>query len=185
MSDASPVGPEQVLHFWFDELAKADWWRKDDTLDRRIAVRFGATLEAAARCELSAWRTTPRGRLAEVIVLDQFSRNVHRGTAAAFASDSLALALAQEAVARGCDRELAPRERAFLYLPWMHSESRMIHEQALRLFAAPGLEHNLEFERQHKAVIDRFARYPHRNAALGRASTPEELAFLREPGSGF
>jgi uncharacterized protein (DUF924 family) len=185
MGETSPVGAGEVLHFWFDELAEADWWRKDDALDRRIAGRFGATLEAAARCELSEWRTTARGRLAEVIVLDQFSRNVHRGTAAAFANDSLALALAQEAVARGSDRELVPRERAFLYLPWMHSESRAIHEEALRLFAQPGLEHNLGFERQHKAIIDRFGRYPHRNAALGRTSTPEELAFLREPGSSF
>ena len=185
MSEKSLVGPGQVLNFWFDELAEADWWRKDETLDRRIAGRFGATLEAAARCELWAWRTTTRGRLAEVIVLDQFSRNVHRGTAAAFANDPLALALAQEAVARGCGSELVPRERAFLYLPWMHSESRAIHEEALRLFAEPGLEHNLEFERQHKAIVDRFGRYPHRNAALGRASTREELAFLREPGSSF
>ena len=185
MRATSPVGPGEVLHFWFDELAEADWWRKDDALDRRIAGRFGAALEAAARCELSAWRTTARGRLAEVLMLDQFSRNVHRGSAAAFANDALALALAQEAVARGCDREFAPRERAFLYLPWMHSESRAIHEEALRLFASPGLEHNLEFERKHKAIIDRFGRYPHRNAVLGRTSTPEELAFLREPGSSF
>ena len=185
MRATSPVGPGQVLHFWFDELSEADWWRKDDALDRRIASCFGAALEAAARCELSAWRTTTRGRLAEVLVLDQFSRNVHRGTAAAFVNDPLALALAQEAVARGCDREFAPRERAFLYLPWMHSESRAIHEEALRLFASPGLEHNLEFERKHKAIIDRFGRYPHRNAVLGRTSTPEELAFLREPGSSF
>jgi len=185
MRATNPVGPGQVLHYWFDELTEADWWRKDDALDRRIAGRFGATLEAAARCELYTWRTTDRGRLAEVLVLDQFSRNVHRGTAAAFVNDPLALALAQEAVARGCDREFAPRERAFLYLPWMHSESRAIHEEALRLFASPGLEHNLEFERKHKAIIDRFGRYPHRNAVLGRTSTPEELAFLREPGSSF
>jgi uncharacterized protein (DUF924 family) len=119
------------------------------------------------------------------MVLDQFSRNIHRDTAAAFANDALALALAQEAVARGSDRELPVPHRAFLYLPWMHSESPTIHEEALRLFAQPGLEHNLEFERQHKAIIDRFGRYPHRNEALGRASTQEELAFLREPGSSF
>ena len=118
-------------------------------------------------------------------MLDQFSRNIHRDTAEAFANDALALALAQEAVARGCDRELPPVERAFLYLPWMHSESALIHEEALRLFAAPGLEKNLDFERRHKAIIDRFGRYPHRNAVLGRASTADELEFLKQPGSSF
>ena len=100
-------------------------------------------------------------------------------------NDALALALAQEAVARGCDRELPVPQRAFLYLPYMHSESPLIHEQALRLYATPGLEHNLDFERRHKAIIDRFGRYPHRNALLGRVSTPEELEFLQQPGSSF
>jgi uncharacterized protein (DUF924 family) len=185
MSSFTPASTEDVLAFWFGDLTPDDWWRKDPALDRRIADRFGPTLEAAARCELHAWRTTGRGRLAEVIVLDQFSRNVHRDTAAAFACDALALALAQEAVARGCDLELPPAERAFLYLPWMHSESALIHEEALRLFAAPGLEKNLDFERRHKAIIDRFGRYPHRNAVLGRTSTAEELEFLRQPGSSF
>jgi len=185
MNSESVVLPAAVLEFWFGELTPEDWWRKDPALDRRIADRFSPTLEAAARCELYAWRATARGRLAEVIVLDQFSRNIHRDTAAAFANDALALALAQEAVALGCDRELPPTERAFLYLPWMHSESALIHEEALRLFAAPGLEKNLDFELKHKAIIDRFGRYPHRNAMLGRASTAEELAFLKQPGSSF
>jgi uncharacterized protein (DUF924 family) len=185
MRHPAPVSTDDVLQFWFGELTAADWWRKDPALDRRIADRFGATLEAATRCELVAWRGSARGRLAEVIVLDQFSRNIHRDTAAAFASDALALALAQEAVARGCDLELPPAERAFLYLPWMHSESALIHEEALRLYSAPGLEHNLDFERRHKAIIERFGRYPHRNAILGRASTPEELEFLAQPGSSF
>jgi uncharacterized protein (DUF924 family) len=185
MNDSCQARPEEVLRFWFEELTPADWWRKDPALDRAITARFAPMLAAAARCELLRWRATAAGRLAEVIVLDQFTRNIHRGTAAAFANDALALALAQEAVARGSDRELPVARRAFLYLPWMHSESGLIHEEALRLFAEPGLEHNLEFERQHKAIIDRFGRYPHRNAALGRASTPEELAFLREPGSSF
>lgn len=185
MSNATLASADDVLQFWFGELTPEDWWRKDAALDRRISDRFGATLAAAARCELYAWRATARGRLAEVIVLDQFSRNVHRDTAAAFANDALALALAQEAVARGCDLELPAAERAFLYLPWMHSESALIHEEALHLFAAPGLEKNLDFERRHKAIIDRFGRYPHRNAMLGRASTPEELEFLKQPGSSF
>jgi len=185
MSHLPPVSSDEVLHFWFVELTPEHWWRKDPVLDRSIADRFGPTLDAAARCELVAWRGSARGRLAEVIVLDQFSRNVHRDRAAAFANDALALALAQEAVARGCDVELSPAERVFLYLPWMHSESALIHEEALRLFAAPGLEQNLDFERRHKAIIDRFGRYPHRNAILGRTSTDEEIEFLKQPGSAF
>jgi uncharacterized protein (DUF924 family) len=185
MNPTCPARPEEVLQFWFEDLTPADWWRKDPALDRKITARFAPTLAAAARCELFRWRATAAGRLAEVVVLDQFSRNIHRDAAAAFSNDALALALAQEAVAQGSDRELPIAHRVFLYLPWMHSESRSIHEEALRLFAVPGLEQNLEFERQHKAIIDRFGRYPHRNAALGRASTPEELAFLREPGSSF
>jgi len=185
LHDRTTATPDEVLQFWFVDLTAADWWRKDPDLDRRIAGRFGPTLAAAARCELFGWRATARGRLAEVIVLDQFSRNVHRGTGASFANDALALALAQEGVARGCDLELTAPQRAFLYLPYMHSESRMIHAAALRLFEAPGLEHNLDFELKHKAIIDRFGRYPHRNALLGRVSTDEEIEFLRQPGSSF
>jgi len=181
----SIVDPDTVLRFWFEQLTPQDWWRKDPALDGRVRESFGATLAAAARCELFHWRTSAEGRLAEVIVLDQFSRNVQRDTAAAFANDALALALAQEAVARGCDLEIDVARRAFLYLPYMHSESPLIHQEAVRLFAAPGLEHNLDFERRHKAIIDRFGRYPHRNAVLGRESTAEELEFLRQPGSSF
>jgi uncharacterized protein (DUF924 family) len=178
-------GPDPVLRFWFEELQPEDWFRKDPLVDRRIAGRFGPTLVAAARCELHGWRNSARGRLAEVLVLDQFSRNVHRDTAAAFANDAVALALAQEAVARGCDLEIPVEQRVFLYLPWMHSESALLHEEALRLFATPGMEKNLEFEYRHKAIIDRFGRYPHRNGVLGRRSTAEEIEFLREPGSAF
>ena len=185
MNAAPASTADAVLRFWFEELTPEDWFRKDPSLDRRIAGRFGATLHAASRCELAHWRESARGRLAEVLVLDQFSRNVHRDTSAAFANDALALALAQEAVARGCDLELPVPERVFLYLPWMHSESALLHEQALRLFATPGMEKNLDFEHRHKAIIDRFGRYPHRNAALGRTSTPEEIEFLGQPGSGF
>ncbi|SDO88349.1 Uncharacterized conserved protein, DUF924 family [Halomonas shengliensis] len=177
--------PEQVLAFWFDELEPAQWFRKDRALDDEIAGRFGACLAAARRAELWGWRETPEGRLAEVIVLDQFSRNVHRDTPTAFAADPLALGLAQEAVARGADAALSPVRRAFLYMPWMHSESRRIHDQALTLFDQPGLEENLRFERRHRDIILRFGRYPHRNAILGRVSTPEELAFLAQPGSSF
>jgi uncharacterized protein (DUF924 family) len=123
--------------------------------------------------------------LAEIIVLDQFSRNVWRDTPRAFAQDALALALAQELVARGDDAALPLAQRRFAYMPYMHSESIVVHQEALRLFAQAGLEDNLRFERSHLAILERFKRYPHRNAILGRESTPEELAFLQEPGSSF
>ena len=174
-----------ILRFWFSELTPQQHFAKDVALDESIRSRFGPTLEAAARCELFTWRATPEGRLAEILVLDQFSRNVYRDTARAFAQDALALALAQELVASGQDRSLPTAQRVFAYMPYMHSESALIHEQALELFAQPGMENNLDFERRHKAIIDRFGRYPHRNAVLGRSSTPEELAFLSEPGSSF
>lgn len=174
-----------VLDFWFRELAPAQWFAPDPVLDRTIATRFGATLVRAAAGELQPWRKDARGRLAEVIVLDQFARNIHRGTAAAFATDAVALVLAQEAVAGGALAVLAPDERTFLLMPYMHSESAAIHVEAERLFREHAPATNLDYELRHKAIVDRFGRYPHRNAVLGRASTPEELAFLREPGSSF
>jgi uncharacterized protein (DUF924 family) len=184
----TPIGaphPEAILTFWFEELEPAQWWRADSALDDLIRSRFGSLHAAASMSELFAWRSSPGGRLAEVIVLDQFSRNMFRGTPKAFACDPLALALAQEAVSQGADQQLEPSSRAFLYMPYMHSESKLIHAEALRLFSTPGLERNLDLAHQHKAIIDRFGRYPHRNAALGRASTPEELEFLGQPGSSF
>ena len=182
---AADADADAVLRFWFAELEPRDWWRNDPELDRRIQSRFGGSLEAAARGALAHWRTTPRGRLAEIIVLDQFTRNIHRDSAAAFANDALALRLAEEAVAAGADLELPVEERRFVYMPYMHSESAAVHETAMRLFATPGLETNLEFERRHKAIIDRFGRFPHRNALLGRPSTAEEIEFLKQPGSSF
>lgn len=183
--DCQPFQPVDVLGFWFDEITPAQWWRKSDDFDRLIASRFGVLHAAAAQCELVHWRDTPAGRLAEIIVLDQFSRNIHRDQAAAFACDPLALALAQTAVALGADRQLDTTQRPFLLMPYMHSESRRIHADAVRLFSVPGLENTLDFELKHKAIIDRFGRYPHRNAALGRESTAEEIAFLQTPGSSF
>jgi uncharacterized protein (DUF924 family) len=177
--------PQSILHFWFTELSPKQHYAKDAALDEAIRTRFGATLKAAARCELFAWRATPEGRLAEVLVLDQFSRNVYRDTPRAFAQDALALVLAQELVASGQDRSLPLVQRSFAYMPYMHSESALVHVQAVALFSQPGLEDNFRFELRHKEIIDRFGRYPHRNAPLGRASTPEELAFLSEPGSSF
>jgi len=176
---------QNILHFWFDELTDKQHFAKDAALDEAIRTRFGATLDAAARCELFAWRATAEGRLAEIIVLDQFSRNVYRDTARAFAQDGLALMLAQELVASGQGRLLSTAQRRFAYMPYVHSESALIHAQAVQLFAEPGLENNLDFELRHQAIITRFGRYPHRNTVLSRASTAEELTFLSEPGSSF
>lgn len=177
--------PQTILDFWFKETTPGQWWGKAEDFDRRIASRFGGLLDAAERCELDDWRATAGGRLAEVIVLDQFSRNIYRDQTHAFANDPLALALAQTAVAVYADRELDATQRAFLYMPYMHSESPLIHATAVALFSQEGMAGNLEFELRHKAIIDRFGRYPHRNAALGRASTPEEIEFLKTPGSSF
>jgi uncharacterized protein (DUF924 family) len=177
--------PQPILHFWFEELTPKQHYVKVDALDETIRTRFGDTLEAAARCELFAWRATPEGRLAEIIVLDQFSRNVYRDTPRAFAQDALALVLAQELVACRGDISLPAAQRVFAYMPTMHSESAIVHEQAVTLFSQPGMENNLDFELRHKAIIDRFGRFPHRNAILGRSSSAEELAFLSEPGSSF
>lgn len=177
--------PDVVLDFWFKELTPAQWFRKDTTLDATIIERFGALQASASRAELWLWRRSALGRLAEVIVLDQFSRQMYRDTPEAFANDTMALALAQEAVAQAADRHLDVAWRAFLYMPYMHSESLAIHEEALRLFDQPGLEENLRFEHRHREILQRFGRYPHRNVILGRESSPEELAFLAEPGSSF
>jgi uncharacterized protein (DUF924 family) len=156
---------QDILAFWFDELDNRRRFAKDAALDALIGQRFGATLVAATRGELWAWRGTAAGRLAEIIVLDQFSRNIHRDTPLAFAQDAA--------------------QRAFAYMPYMHSESLLIHDEAVRLFSQPGLEGTLAFELRHRTIIERFGRYPHRNGILGRASTPEEEAFVQQPGSGF
>ena len=177
--------PQSILHFWFTELSPKQHFVKDAALDETIRFRFGDLLAAAGRCELFAWRTTAEGRLAEIIVLDQFSRNIYRDAPRAFAQDALALVLAQELVASGQDRSLPLAQRSFAYMPYMHSESALVHAQATELFAQPGMENNLNFELRHKAIIDRFGRYPHRNAILGRSSSAEELVFLSEPGSSF
>lgn len=176
---------ELVIQFWFEELNAKQWFVHDPQVDQKIRDRFLDTHTEACRCELSSWRKDALGRLAEIIVLDQFSRNLYRDDPRAFAQDPLALALAQEAVRSGADQSFTPPQKAFLYMPYMHSESLKIHDEALRLFAQSGLEFNLDFERKHKAILDRFGRYPHRNAVLGRASTPEEVEFLKSPESSF
>lgn len=176
---------DDVLAFWFDETEPAQWWTADPAFDARIRRRFIDLMQQAACCELAAWRDTADGRLAEILLLDQFPRNVHRGTPAAFAQDAVALALAQEAVRAGALDALSPIRRSFLLLPYMHSESRAIHVEAERLYRDHAPADNHAFELRHKAIIDRFGRYPHRNAVLGRASSTQEEAFLREPGSSF
>jgi uncharacterized protein (DUF924 family) len=174
-----------VLRFWFEELSPAQWWKVDPALDRLITERFSDLHAQAARAELFEWRREPEGRLAEILVLDQFSRNLHRGDGRAFANDILALALAQEAVAAKADLALPVERRVFLYMPYMHSESRAIHGVAEALFRERAPKDNHDFELRHKAIVDRFGRYPHRNELLGRPSTPEEVAFLEQPGPRF
>lgn len=177
--------PRDVLQFWFDETQPAQWWKADPAFDALIGSRFAALHQQASREGLPHWRHTAEGALAELIVLDQFSRNLHRGTALAFACDALALALAELAIERAHPPQLPPARRAFMYLPFMHSESAAVHERAMHLFSEPGLEANLDAEIRHKAIIDRFGRYPHRNLVLGRQTTAEEAAFLLTPGSSF
>jgi len=181
-----PMNYQQIIDFWFSDRARANWWRKDPAFDQEIRDRFEDTYSLAVAGGLADWRETPDGRLAEIIVLDQFPRNMFRNQAAAFAHDDLAQRLSHEAVAACADQELTPGQRAFLYMPLMHSETAADHEEAVRLFSShPDLANNLRFEHKHKAIIDRFGRYPHRNEILGRASSPEELEFLSQPGSSF
>lgn len=176
---------QEVIDFWFKSIQPVCWWVKDERFDREVSRRFGKLHAKAMNCELYAWRSRPHGRLAEIIILDQFSRNIFRDTPQSFSSDSLALALAQEAVHAQIEGELSAVERSFLYMPYMHSESPLIHEIALELYKKNGIQENLDFEIKHKEIIDRFGRYPHRNKILGRKSTEAELEFLKQPGSSF
>ena len=176
---------DDILNFWFKEIDQSAWWKKDDAFDKLIIDRFADIHTKATQGELFEWRLTPKGSLAEVIILDQFSRNMFRDTAQAFAYDGMALILSQEAITAEFDRELSAIENSFLFMPFMHSESATMHELAVALYTKNGIQSNLDFELKHKAIIDRFGRYPHRNDILGRESTAEEIAFLGEPGSSF
>ena len=187
-----PPAATDVLEFWFGVPPgpqRAEWFRKDAAFDERIRERFGAVHEAASGRELEAWRGTPESMLALVVVLDQFSRNLHRGDARAFAQDAHALECAREAIARGDDRLLLPVQRQFLYLPLEHSEDLADQERCVELMRAlEAFEQTrglTQWAEKHRVIIERFGRFPHRNAALGRTSTPEELEFLEQPGSGF
>ena len=192
--DALPAGARDVLDFWFGTgevrgKARPEWYRKNAAFDEEIRRRFGALLEAAARRELETWRTKPASMVALVVVLDQFSRNLFRDDPRAFAQDAYARECARQALARGDEAALSPVERQFLYMPFEHSED--LADQALAverlgsLDAYPETKGIVEWARRHEAIIRRFGRFPHRNAALGRASTPEESEFLKQPGSGF
>jgi uncharacterized protein (DUF924 family) len=176
---------KEVLSFWFEETEAQKWWAADPSFDDLIRERFLPVLTRAMHGELFPWRKRPRGRLAEIIVLDQFSRNIFRDTPAAFSQDPMALVLAQEAVEAGCHDSLTVVERGFLLMPFMHSESRKIHVAAENLFRELASPHSYQYELKHKAIIDRFGRYPHRNQILGRVSSTEELEFLKQPGSRF
>ena len=195
---------EDILDFWFGELNehgcstpehRKRWWTKSDAFDESIQHYFLDDYEAIVAGEREAWRSTARGALAYIIVLDQFSRNMFRGTAKMFAADELAREVCREGLDAGFDAELSFDERVFFYLPLEHSESMDDHELCLELFeslldSAPELlqadaKYYLDFALQHKAIIERFGRYPHRNKILGRASSDEEAKFLQEPGSSF
>jgi len=176
---------QEILDFWFNPEHQSLWFSKSDTFDQKIRQNFSKVHEQAVQADLWSWRKTADGRLAEIIVLDQFSRNLYRDQPLAFAQDGLALALAQEAISLNLDAQLNPEQRSFLYMPFMHSESKMMHEFALKLFQRLGNPVNLDYEKRHKKIIERFGRYPHRNKILGRESTPEELEFLDQPGSSF
>ena len=168
---------EMVLEFWFHELKPDQWFAKSDASDAQIRTRFAGLYEQVANLDLDAW-SSAREHLAAVIVLDQFPRNMFRGAARAFATDAKALAISRQAIERQLDRELNPQQRQFLYMPWQHSESADDQARSVALFEQLGLEDALDYARRHKEVIDRFGRFPHRNAALQRASTDEERAFV-------
>ncbi len=189
-----PMDPRaaDVLQFWFAGSAapRAEWFRKDPAFDALIAERFGLLVERALRGELAAWATHADSALAQVIVLDQFTRNIFRDAPRAFAGDTLALAAAQAMVARGDDLSLPPLRRQFVYLPYEHAEDMAMQRESLRLFAAladsdASRADAADYARRHAVIIERFGRFPHRNAILGRKSSAEELAFLEQPGSRF
>jgi uncharacterized protein (DUF924 family) len=176
---------EEVLSFWFAPGGRERWFERDPALDAEIARRFAPLVEEAAAGRLDALAGEPRGALALCVLLDQFPRDIWRGTPRAFACDEAARRVAGRAVAAGLDRGLPPEERLFLYLPFEHSESLADQERSVALMVGLGDAEWLDYAVRHRDVVARFGRFPHRNAILGRASTPEEEAFLREPGSSF
>lgn len=173
--------PEAVLGFWRD-AGPDRWFAKDDAFDAAIASRFLATYEAAAAGELEHWEATAGATLALILVLDQFSRNMFRGQARAFSADPLALAIAERAIGKGLDRLIGPDLRLFVYLPLEHTEQIAVQHRSVALFRTLGDADLNGYAEVHRDLIARFGRFPHRNAILGRASTPDELAFLETDG---
>lgn len=188
------MNPGSVLEFWFGPDSNAEnsardfWFRKSDAVDAEIRTRFGPTIEAALAGDLERWSATPAGARALILVLDQFTRNVFRGTPRSFDGDASARELAHRLVTAGHDRTCRPLERWFVYMPFEHSESLVDQYESVRLFrqlARDGLDSPLEWAQKHFDVIRRFGRFPHRNEILGRSSSAQELAFLQQPGSRF
>ncbi|TQS73832.1 DUF924 domain-containing protein [Rhodobacteraceae bacterium] len=176
--------PKDVRAFWFAPEVEKKWFLKDENFDGEVRDRFMATYEAARGDRLTNWRATAEDTLSLCLVLDQFPRNMFRGSRRAFESDAQALAVAQGAVNQGFDQEVAKERRAFFYLPFMHAEDLAVQDRAVALYTALGQEPNLGYAKEHRDIIARFGRFPHRNAALGRESTSEERAFL-ETHEGF
>ena len=179
------AGIDEIVRFWFEELLPKDWFRKDEAVDGTIASRFGATYHELRSGVPASWLDKPEDFLAAILVLDQFPRNMFREEARAFATDQPALALAKRAIAEGAAAKLSPNQRSFIYVPFQHSEDKADQARSVALFTVLGQPLGLDFALRHQAIIDRFGRFPHRNAVLGRASTEEEQAFLAEPGSSF
>jgi uncharacterized protein (DUF924 family) len=181
-----------VLQFWFGDVPggrRKEWFVKDPAFDAEIRTRFLDLHEAAARGELADWKDAAEAALALIVLTDQFPRNMFRGEARAFATDSLALASAQHVIASGWDATMRPVERMFVYLPYEHSEVLTDQERSLQLFEPLGVfeetKDTPDYARRHWEIVKRFGRFPHRNVALGRPGTAEEIEFLKQPGSGF
>ncbi|MBW6524593.1 DUF924 domain-containing protein [Sphingomonas sp. RHCKR47] len=179
------VQPRDVLDFWFDEVTPEQRFAKDDALDRTIAERFGAARDAVLASRAQGWRDTPEALLAAIILLDQFTRNIHRGQAEAFAADPLARELTLAAIERGWETRYTPEQRKFLYLPLMHAEDAALQALSVEKFEELGDVEALDYARDHRDVQARYGRFPSRNAALGRASSPEEQAYLNRPDAGW
>ena len=189
------VQPRDVLDFWFDPAHAAHWFAKDAAFDEQIRRRFAVAADDAAQGRLDAWASNPADWLALLILLDQFPRNLHRGDAQAWAADVKAQRIALSGLAGGFDQALPPLQRVFAYLPLEHAEDMGLQQRAVTLFEAlhaqaPVAERArfaefLDYARRHREVIARFGRFPHRNAVLGRSSTPDELSWLAQPGAGF
>ena len=177
--------PRQVLDFWFGRLKREDWFKRSDPLDEEISYQFRDLHLALARGGVEAWRETPENRLAAIIVLDQFPRNIYRGTPLAFATDWMALREAKLAVSAGADAEIPADRRAFVYLPFEHSEDLADQQRSVALFETLGDPEYLDYARRHLEVVRDFGRFPHRNAFLGRETTNAELDYLSKPGAGF